>query len=170
MRSLATIGYEGASSEDFDDALRRAKIELLVDVRAVAGSRRRGFSKTALSDRLRNAGVGYVHFRELGDPKPGRVAARAGNLPMFQAIFSAHLETLAAREALDALRRLAATHRVALLCFEADAATCHRAIVASRIAKLENLSIVHLKVEPGQAVGSDGARTDDHPREGLAAA
>ena len=35
-RSLATIGYEGATPASFLDALREAGIALLVDVRAVA--------------------------------------------------------------------------------------------------------------------------------------
>src|ERR1700751_6123716 len=90
---LATIGYEGASAEAFDATLENAGIELVVDVRAVAVSRRRGFSKSSLAARLEAAGLRYVHLRGLGDPKPGRDAARAGDLARFRAVFSAHLET-----------------------------------------------------------------------------
>ena len=46
MRPLATIGYEGATVQGFLDALRAERIELLVDVRAVAMSRRPGFAIT----------------------------------------------------------------------------------------------------------------------------
>lgn len=45
---LFTIGYEQTTVPAFQAALTGAKVDLLVDVRAVAASRRPGFSKTAL--------------------------------------------------------------------------------------------------------------------------
>ena len=79
MHRLATIGYEGASVADFLDALRGANSDLLVDVRAVAMSRRPGFAKTALAANLRDAGIDYLHLRQLGTPADGRAAARGGD-------------------------------------------------------------------------------------------
>ena len=52
MQTLATIGYERAAMEDFLAALGLARVRVLVDVRAVAASRRKGFSKTALAEAL----------------------------------------------------------------------------------------------------------------------
>jgi uncharacterized protein (DUF488 family) len=66
MQIIATIGYEGADPAAFDAALEDADIQMVVDVRAIAISRRRGFSKTALSDRLNRRGLDYVHLRALG--------------------------------------------------------------------------------------------------------
>jgi hypothetical protein len=54
--TLRTIGYEGASVDGFIAALRRSRVSLLIDVRAVAVSRRKGFSKTALAAALAEAG------------------------------------------------------------------------------------------------------------------
>jgi uncharacterized protein (DUF488 family) len=170
MNSLATIGYEGATPEAFDAVIGAAEVELLVDVRAVALSRRPGFSKTTLSTRLREQGVDYVHLRGLGDPKPGREAARSGNHALFRAIFGAHLATDEAKRDLATLEALALRHRVALLCFEADAAGCHRSIVANAIATARNMSIVHLRVERGQANIGGRARTNNRAGESLAAA
>ncbi|MGA7004894.1 MAG: DUF488 domain-containing protein, partial [Pseudolabrys sp.] len=45
---LYTIGYEQAKPAVVLDELKRAKIGLLVDTRAVAASRRPGFSKRQL--------------------------------------------------------------------------------------------------------------------------
>ena len=45
---LFTIGYERATSAEVLGALLANGVELLVDVRAVAASRRAGFSKSAL--------------------------------------------------------------------------------------------------------------------------
>jgi uncharacterized protein (DUF488 family) len=44
MPPLFTIGYEQASLHDVIAALKAAKIKLLIDTRAVAASRRAGFS------------------------------------------------------------------------------------------------------------------------------
>jgi uncharacterized protein (DUF488 family) len=170
MKTIATIGYEGATPEAFDATLKRAGVELVVDVRAVAISRRRGFSKTALANRLIGNGLAYVHLRGLGDPKPGREAARAGDLALFREIFGEHLNTPAAQLDLQSLRKLAAGRRVALLCYEAEADACHRTIVANSIAKLGNLAIVHLRVERGQSASGGRVRANHRSREGLAAA
>jgi uncharacterized protein (DUF488 family) len=170
MNDIATIGYEGAAPDAFDAALEEAGVELVVDVRAMAISRRRGFSKTLLSARLRSNGLDYIHLRGLGDPKLGREAARAGNMPLFRKIFSEHLETATALQDLETLRILVTARRVVLLCYEADATTCHRTIVANRLAKCANLSIVHLRVDRGHTTSSGRSRADHHSRQGLAAA
>ena len=134
MLRLATIGYEGATVGDFLDALRRAKIELLVDVRAVAMSRRPGFAKTALAANLREAGIDYLHLRALGTPADGRAAARSGHHDTMRRIFLAHLATPDAQDALATLGDLVRSERpVCILCFEADPAHCHRRLVADAL-------------------------------------
>ena len=50
MPTVWTIGYEQTTMEAFLAALTAAKVEVLADVRAIAASRRPGFSKTALSE------------------------------------------------------------------------------------------------------------------------
>ena len=54
---LFTIGYEQAKPAAVLDELKRAKIELLVDTRAVAASRRPGFSKRQLAASLDDVGI-----------------------------------------------------------------------------------------------------------------
>ena len=66
---LFTIGYEGATQADVIARLKTAGVQTLVDVRAVAASRRAGFSKTILGESLKAEGIGYVHLRGLGTPK-----------------------------------------------------------------------------------------------------
>jgi uncharacterized protein (DUF488 family) len=131
--NLATIGYERATQADVIERLRAAGIEVLIDVRAVAASRRAGFSKTLLSASLNAAGIGYVHLRQLGTPKPGRIAARKGRTAEMHAIFEAHMAEPAAQLELAKATELARDKKTALLCFEADHAVCHRAILAERI-------------------------------------
>lgn len=132
---LATIGYEDQSLDTVIGRLRRAKVEMVVDVRAVAASRRPGFSKSMLAASLAEHGIAYVHLRQLGTPKEGRLAARAGRTKDMHRIFEKHLEEPAAQLELARAAELAREHRIALLCYEADAAHCHRAILAERLCK-----------------------------------
>src|SRR5579885_2160873 len=76
---LFTIGYEQAKPAAVLGELAQAKIDTLVDVRAVAASRRPGFSKRQLAASLDEAGIAYLHFQKLGTPAEGRAAARAGD-------------------------------------------------------------------------------------------
>lgn len=68
--ALYTIGYEGAEIGSFVAALTAAGVSVVVDIRDVAHSRKPGFSKSSLRQHLTTAGLGYVHLRDLGDPKP----------------------------------------------------------------------------------------------------
>ena len=143
--SLATIGYQAATMAAFLDALRSARVELVVDVRAVTSSRRPGFAKTALAAHLTEADIEYLHLRGLGTPADGRAAARAGRHDDLRVIYDAHLRTPAAVADLDALSDLVrAGRRVCLLCFEADPAHCHRSLVAAALARRLPVRVSHL--------------------------
>jgi uncharacterized protein (DUF488 family) len=133
MNPLATIGYERDTQAGVIDRLKAAGVEVLIDVRAVAASRRAGFSKTLLAASLAEAGIEYRHLRQLGTPKPGRDAARHGRIDEMHAIYEEHLAEPAAQLQLTEAVEIARDHRAALLCFEAEAARCHRRIVADLI-------------------------------------
>ena len=92
MTTLFTIGYEKAAPAAVMGELKRAKIDLLVDTRAVAASRRPGFSKRQLAAALDEAGIAYVHLQKLGTPAEGRQAARAGDLDTLWRIYDKHME------------------------------------------------------------------------------
>src|SRR5690606_12292952 len=90
---IFTIGYEGATMGEFVAALQAAGVERVIDVRAVANSRRPGFSTTPLKNALAEAGIGYVHLRALGTPAAGREAARAGRKAELERIYAGQLES-----------------------------------------------------------------------------
>ncbi|MBV9558294.1 MAG: DUF488 domain-containing protein, partial [Pseudolabrys sp.] len=116
---LFTIGYEQATAPAVIDELARAKVNLVIDTRAVASSRKPGFSKNQLAAGLDERGIGYVHLQKLGTPKEGRLAARAGDMKKLFKLYHAHLKTAAAQEELDELTALARRkQRLCLLCFE----------------------------------------------------
>ncbi|WP_020179232.1 DUF488 domain-containing protein [Methylopila sp. M107] len=150
MSRLFTIGYEGATPSALADALSSAEIDLLVDVRAVANSRRPGFSKRALSAGVEERGIGYLHLRALGTPAEGRAAARAGRHAEMKAIFSETLKTVAAREDVaELVKLLKAGKKMCLLCFEREPEHCHRMMVAERVeAEAGGVEIAHLHALP----------------------
>jgi uncharacterized protein (DUF488 family) len=133
MTRLFTIGYEGADVDRVMAALRDAGVAVVADVRAVVSSRKRGFSKAALQDELKQAGIDYRHFGELGTPAAGRQAARAGDAAGMRRIFCEQLASEAAQAAFGELERLAADRPACLLCFCREPAGCHRRIIAERL-------------------------------------
>jgi len=150
MHPVATIGYEGTTVERFLAALQGEGVDLLVDVRAVASSRRPGFAKTRLAANLGEAGIDYLHLRSLGTPADGRAAARAGRYDELRQIYVEHLATPDAHAGLENLADLVDSGRHAcLLCFEEDPAHCHRSLVATALSALLPVRIIHLRPQGG---------------------
>ena len=142
---LFTIGYEQTPAKAVLDELEQAGVKLLVDVRAIAASRRPGFSKNQLAAGLDERGISYLHLRGLGTPKDGRDAARGGKFDLLHKIYAKHLKTPQAREELDELSALVKkSGPVCILCYERDHLHCHRQWIAEIIrergeVKVENL-------------------------------
>jgi uncharacterized protein (DUF488 family) len=151
MKKLYTIGYEGAALKDFVHTLKAARVDVLLDVRELPLSRRKGFSKNALGSALAAAGIGYRHEKALGSPKAIRDQLRAaGNYPRFFRAFGKHLS---AQSAL--LETLAGqlTGNVALMCYEKDHQKCHRHSVANALAELAGNTPIHLQVDDHVGIG-----------------
>jgi uncharacterized protein (DUF488 family) len=148
MTTIATIGYENATVPRFLEALRSAGVDLLVDVRAVASSRRPGFSKSRLAAHVNEQGIEYLHLRALGTPAEGRAAARSGHHAEMREIFAQHLATPNAQAELETLAGLVrAGRRVCLLCYEADPSHCHRSLVAAALGELVPVQVNDLSAE-----------------------
>jgi uncharacterized protein (DUF488 family) len=136
LPQLFTIGYEQATPASVMDELKRAGINLLVDTRAVAASRRPGFSKRQLAASLDGAGIAYLHLQKLGTPAEGRQAARAGDYDRLWTIYDRHIKKAEAQEALAELVNLVRSgKRVALLCFCRDPKVCHRSRIVANVRK-----------------------------------
>lgn len=134
MINFFTIGYEASDISDFIRTLKAAGVETLADVRDVTVSRKKGFSKNLLRERLAENGIGYTHFRSLGDPKPGREAARRGDFELFRKIYGEHVNKQESREAIKQLAEIAKQKLTCLMCYERDPKECHRTIVANHLA------------------------------------
>jgi uncharacterized protein (DUF488 family) len=118
----------------------------VVDVRRNPVSRKKGFSRTALSEFLCSNAIEYVHVSALGVPQPLRAQLRDGrcDLSEYLAEFSHYV-----RKELDAVEHVynLATHRrCCLLCVEECVDDCHRSVVAKEVASQNGhkLKIVHV--------------------------
>jgi uncharacterized protein (DUF488 family) len=133
MPAIFTIGYEQATQAAVVAALCDAGVEVLADIRYLPLSRRPGFSKNSLKAAVEEAGIGYRHFRHLGTPAEGRAAARRGDHAQLARVYAGQLELPEALAQMAELRALAEDKRVALLCYERDAAECHRSLLTDAL-------------------------------------
>jgi len=141
---LFTVGYEGRSLDELITELVDAGIDRLVDVRELPLSRRRGFSKTALSETLHEAGIEYVHVKALGNPKSNRERYWAGDIEGGAAVYRKHLNN-GSRSALVELADSLGNDPTCLLCFERDHTECHRDVIVEALQELHpQLTISHL--------------------------
>ncbi|WIX76859.1 DUF488 domain-containing protein [Amycolatopsis carbonis] len=131
------VGYEGCDLQQFVEGLVAAGVETLVDVRLTPISRKRGFSKNALREALATAGIAYEHYRELGNAKSNR-AGFGGDADELATARRCYAESISGPDADNVLAGLAgraSSEVLAVLCFEADQARCHRDIVLDEIAR-----------------------------------
>jgi len=130
-RKVFTVGYEGRDIGELVELLQEHGILVLVDVRQNAISRRRGFSKSALSETLESAGIAYVHERGLGNPKENRDGFRSGRASAHRR-YAKHVEVHGA-DAVARVTDLAMSKSTALLCVEREPECCHRTAVAAKL-------------------------------------
>lgn len=139
---IYTIGYEATTMAEFLAALTKAGVQRVIDVRALPLSRRPGFSKSSLAASLREAGIDYVHLKQLGTPKRGRDAAKKGDVATLREVYDVQLGLPEAQAQVAQMRALAAEKPSALLCYERDPCHCHRTLLLE--AEAEGAEVVDL--------------------------
>ena len=145
MERLLTIGYQDTTQAAVLDALCRTGATALVDVRAIAASRRPGFAKSQLAAGVSSIGLTYLHLRGLGTPAEGRLAARTGRHDEMRRIYGRHLHSPEAQHDLATLAGLIRSgQRVCLLCLERQPHHCHRGIVAEQMVEALGCEVEHL--------------------------
>ena len=138
------IGYEGLDIDGLLSWLRIRGVSTVVDVRLNPISRKRGFSKNGLSERLRATGISYEHLPELGNPRENRdaFADRDGaDGAAARDRFSQILLEPAATAGLNRVVEFSEGGTVALLCFERDEAACHRELILEAVRDRQPVAI-----------------------------
>ncbi len=132
---IFTIGYEGFDQRQFLAWLNSYSIDIVADVRDLPLSRKKGFSKTALSDFLKKNAIEYINYRRLGAPKELRAfLLKTKDYPTF---FKKYKMTISDKmnDIDEILNTVKEGKKVALLCYEKNPEKCHRSIVADEIKK-----------------------------------
>jgi len=138
-RGICSIGYEGKTIDSFLNELTRHNVSLLVDVRKNAFSMKKGFSKNRLNYYLEKAGIGYLHFSELGIESEKR--KDLDSVADYKELFRAYRKTLTAKkEKIEELKKLGKNAKVSLMCFEADKNFCHRGVLSDFLGE----EVVHI--------------------------
>ena len=138
---LYTIGYEKKSVEEFVDCLKSYDIDTLVDVREIPISRKKGFSKTLLSEFLEKSGIEYIHIKELGSPRDLRHKLYTdGDYQYFFKEYSKYIKSN--KKIVQELYQKLLKKISCLMCYEKQPEQCHRSIVAQEIKKVNGNSLV----------------------------
>jgi uncharacterized protein (DUF488 family) len=149
---LMTIGYEGLDIQTFIAELKTNGVTTLIDVRELPLSRKKNFSKSALSAAIRKAGIAYVHMPALGCPRDVRKEYYIdADWSRYRRRFNLYLQTQ--HDALVELRKASKVQSCCLMCFEADYRSCHRSLITEAMVRDCKITINHLIVrKPAQSV------------------
>jgi uncharacterized protein (DUF488 family) len=140
-----TIGHSTHPLEEFFETLRSFDIKLLIDVRSFPGSRRYPhFNRELLSVSLRQAGIDYRHFPELGGRR--RVRPDSNNLAWRNNAFRGYadyMESVEFREGVARLLEVASESRTSIMCAEAVWWRCHRSLISDHL-KANGVKVSHI--------------------------
>ena len=144
---ITGIGYEGLPLDAFVSRLRVRGVRTLVDVRLNAISRKKGFSKRALSEALAESGIKYIHMPELGNPRDNRTGYSELDSAAAREVrvrFTDSLGSEAAVSALQELTELARGGDVVVFCYEQNERHCHREQVIDEVTRLLRSDLVEV--------------------------
>ena len=155
---LVTVGVYGFTGDRFMAALKSARVDVLLDVRqrrGVRGSEYAWANSLRLQVALAEAGIAYIHLKQLAPTSEIRAAqyaadAAAGESKRSRTELSegfklAYTQQVLAGADLGALLvDVPSTATAALLCVEREPQACHRSLIADRLAAEHGVEIAHL--------------------------
>ena len=145
LRTLWTIGHSTRPWEEFVAILQAAGIEVLVDVRRFAGSRRNPkYSRDTMPMALAEAGIEYLPMPAMGGRR--KPAPDSPNTAWRVEAFRAYADHLASPEYIAAraeLMAIARRRRTCVMCAEAVWWRCHRRLIADDFVA-RGWSVLHL--------------------------
>ncbi len=141
--TLFTFGYEGHTIDGFIARLKMTGVTVVIDVRELPLSRKKGFSKTAFAAALKNAGIIYRHSPVFGCPRPIRNQYKIdGNWKRYEKAFKSYIKTQST--AVAEFAEFSRTTKACLVCFEADFNFCHRSLVSRAVVAAGGARVNHL--------------------------
>ncbi len=143
--TIWTIGHSSHPLPAFLALLEGEQIEQLADVRRYPGSRAHPhYNAGSLASSLREAGIEYIPFAELGGRRKPNPASHntVWRDPAFRA-YADFMETPEFGAALERLLAAARQRRTAIMCSEAVWWRCHRSLIADAL-KSRGIEVLHI--------------------------
>ena len=146
--SIFTIGHSTRPIDAFLELLAESRIECVVDVRRLPGSRRfPQYNAEALEESLASQDIDYWHLEPLcGRRSKAELESSIADAFWRNASFgryAAHARSTAFENGLEALLNRAHEQRCALMCSEAVWWRCHRRIIADHLLA-RGVSVFHI--------------------------
>ncbi|HEY1211262.1 MAG TPA: DUF488 domain-containing protein [Terracidiphilus sp.] len=142
--AVYTIGYEKRSIDGFLNRLLEIGVHNIIDTRANPISRKYGFARSSLSGIASKLGLEYSHFPGLGIPSVKRNMLKTdAELRKLFRYYESKILPAHKGEIKSVATQMRATPSV-LVCMEKEAVDCHRSRLASHIAEMSGMQIVHL--------------------------
>lgn len=133
--TVYTIGHSTHPIDEFLEILRTFKIEQLVDVRSIPGSRHNPqYNETELQSYLQQHDIDYVHMKELGGLRHTTKTSinTAWKNASFRG-FADYMQTEAFQKGIERLIELAQSKSTAIMCAEAVPWRCHRSLIGDAL-------------------------------------
>ena len=159
MHQLRTIGVYGFDASSFLESLNKGGVSMLLDVRqrrGVRGTQYAWANSQRLQASLAAAGSGYRHHRDLApttelrqlqyaeDARQGvGKRTRRELAPAYVDRYTAEVLDHADLEPI--VSALPTVGEAALFCVERDPESCHRSLIAQRLAEQQGVTVGHLR-------------------------
>lgn len=145
MKEIWTVGHSTRTLDEFLALLQSFRIETLVDVRSLPGSRKfPHFDKEALEISMPNSNIQYLHLKDLGGRRKTSTSSKntAWRLASFRG-YADYMETDVFQKAVKHLEAIGKSSRVAFFCAEAVWWSCHRSLIADDL-KFKGWIVTHI--------------------------
>lgn len=143
--AIYTVGHSTHSAENFVRLLTRHAVAQIADVRLIPkSSRHPHFARERLAPFLREHGIAYRHFPDLGGHRRPRADSinTAWRVEAFQG-YADHMRTDGFRKAIEELLTFSVTGRTAVMCAEAVWWQCHRRLLADALL-VRGIPVLHI--------------------------
>jgi len=134
-RTVYTIGHSTHSADEFVKIIQEYGIEIVVDVRTIAGSRHNPqFGEDVLKQYLTERHVNYQRIEGLGGLRHTSKTSvnTAWNNLSFRG-YADYMQSLEFKLSLDQLIRIALENQTVIMCAEAVPWRCHRSLIGDAL-------------------------------------
>lgn len=143
--SIFTVGYANRSVDALITLMKRESVQFLIDVRSTPSSKfKPDFSREALDDRMRGAGIRYVFMGDMLGGRPEDPSCYENGHVIYSIVKGKSFFVSGIDRLVDAYKK---GFRVSLLCTETKPEDCHRSKLIGLSLVQRGVDVIHLGPE-----------------------